>query len=95
MLPQWAAWSIICSLTVSGIGWTVFALTSPDWGMPWTTSWLLKSAQQKCDQVSSLLLLLMLGLLNDAMPNVSLWLKIVALIAIYAMGHGLWALPGY
>ena len=95
MLPQWLAWTIISTLTGGGIGWTVFCLSNPEWGEGWTTSWLLKNAQHKCDQVSSLLLLLMLGLLNDALPGVSLWLKIVMVIAIYALGHGLWALPGF
>jgi hypothetical protein len=92
MLPCWLARTILATLTLSGISWTLYARFCPEWGEPWTTSWLLRHAQRGCDQVSTLLMLLMYGLLIDALPDVCHWFILVLMIALYALGHGCWSL---
>lgn len=92
-MPMWLARTILAVTTIGGISWTVYARLHPNWGEIWTTSLLLHYAQKHCDQIATILILLVDGLLEDSLPGVSHWFIRLFIVSLYALGHGLWPIP--
>ena len=89
-MPDWLARLTLFSLALAGILNTI-AVHYRGLPLERTTSFMLRSACEKCPTIAVLVMLLAYNLLCDSFPDVNRWVLLGSVvIPFYCLGHCLW-----